>query len=390
MNDFYNHAKSLLPLLNENPDAFTPDSNTTKHKNPLNEIDGKIHRDQSIDEIIEKCEDNIEGADQASRAYPMEGIEILAFYKSFRFKNHSPFNGLWGIFLLDVGVDALHKNFIEIDETINSCEAKRIAVQLLVEHERYHYWIDTWTFAIEASSISKYKLFEPYKKIKNSIELTDEDHEESLANHFAFERLKRIKLSNGSTATKILKETLRTGPTPYNNFCYSQPDRIKRETELGLSIRNSLPPTASYAFQRLAGLENSTTQTVSCLITPSITTRRHPITGITQCPIHLITTSNYSKIISPYLSPDLSEMERFIKNYLSGEFVSHSNHENYRIDNGSLIRLPNPHSKTIRNYELSGTLKLAGMTTREFGNERIRTKSWKKRCPRSEIKPARS
>lgn len=86
---------------------------------------------------------------------------------------------------------------------------------------------------------------------------------------------------------------------------------------------------------------------------------------------------------------DMFEFRRYVMGYLGGQFLEHTDHDYYRIDNREKVKMPNPHDKTVRGYELKGTLLKAGMTHKEFTKERQRTSRWTRECPRSEPKAPR-
>ena len=62
----------------------------------------------------------------------------------------------------------------------------------------------------------------------------------------------------------------------------------------------------------------------------------------------------------------MTEFRRYVCGYLDGSFLERTDHDYYRIDNGEKVKVPNPHDKTVRGYELKGTLHKAGMTHKEF------------------------
>jgi hypothetical protein len=95
-------------------------------------------------------------------------------------------------------------------------------------------------------------------------------------------------------------------------------------------------------------------------------------------------------LLQPFQGPDLTEFRRYVGDYLDGQLLGHTDHDYYRIDNGEKIKVPNPHDKAVRGYELKGTLQKAGMTHKEFQQERQRTKAWTRHCPRPEPRPPRN
>jgi hypothetical protein len=391
MNDFADYAQPLLDQLEDDPDRPPLEERPPRTTFPSGEdISGELrpihpNEEDSIGPIDGNQNVSDEDREAARGAYPMAGLDVLAFYKSFRFKQSPPFRGTWGIFLLDAGVAGLTADLHDL-EPAPYYELRQLAMDLLLAHERYHFWIDAWALGQEITPLMRqsYKQYEPYLSGKKQVELTADDHEESLANHYAFNRLKRRQLSSGGTASAILRPVLDLAPAPYCNFDFDKFRRAEYEGLLAITVANGIHPSQALAAARLGDVDPSV---LSASIRPA--DRRHPIAGYPNCPVYYVHTTNYAKLIQPFQGPDLSEFRRYVMDYLAGKFLEHTDHDYYRIDNQEKIKVPNPHDKTVRSYELKGTLLKAGMTHKEFQQERQRTKTWTRHCPRPEPKPPR-
>lgn len=81
-------------------------------------------------------------------AVQKHGIEALAFYKSFRFRDCKPYPGKWGIFYLGQGIELLTQ-LICIDTSSNQADSKRLAIEFLRSHEKYHFLVDILALGIE-------------------------------------------------------------------------------------------------------------------------------------------------------------------------------------------------------------------------------------------------
>lgn len=389
--DFADYAEPLLAQLADDPDRppLDPAPHPTTFPGHAH-LDGELQRLQpnkegSFDPMAGNAD--VSDADRAAArgAYPMAGTDVLAFYKSFRFKLSPPFRGNWGVFLLDAGVSGLTAEFHALDAKVPFDELRRLAMDLLLAHERYHFWIDAWALGQEIMPLVSYKRYEPYLSDKIKVELTPDDHEESLANHYAFQKLKRRPLSSGGTAASMLRRVLEFAPGPYSDFLFDKDRRAEREGRLGFAVANGMNAATALGVAEMGGKDPSV---LSALLKPA--DWWHPVAGHSVCPVYYAHVYNYAQLMQPFQGPGLSEFKRYVTDYLAGELVEHTDHDYYRIDNWEKVKMPNPHDKTVRGYELKGTLFKAGMTHKEFQQERQRTKSWTRQCPRSEPKPPRN
>lgn len=392
-NEFSNYADKLLALLEDNPGLPQQPGQPNRTTFPgINEIDGELMpiplpEDESTAPARINAPVSEEDSMAARGAYPMVGLDVLAFYKSFRFKKLSPFPGEWGVFLFDAGVAGLTADLLDLSAGLTVDELRQIAVELLLAHERYHFWIDAWALGQEITPLAKkFKRYMPYLAGKRQVELTLDDREESLANHYAFQSLRRRTLSDGTTAAHILRKVLGAAPAPYSSFAFDKVERAKMEGKLALTVANGLNPHDALLMAQLGDLFDQSI--LSASIKPVV--KSHPVAGTASCPVYQVRTSNYAQLVQPFQGPDLSELRRFVTAYLNGKPLEHTDHSYYKIDNGEKLKLPNAHDKNARGYELKGTLHKAGMTHKEFQQERQRTNKWKDKCPRSEMKPPRA
>lgn len=275
---------------------------------------------------------------------------------------------------------------IELSPTLPRSEAWQFATEILLAHERYHFWIDTWALGQEITPLISHSLkrWEYYFLAKRSVELTTDDFEESLANHYVFKKLSSRKFSNGQRSASTLRKILLDGPSPYSDFLFSATERTRREGLLASAVANGLNPQSACAMGRLQN--NGLDPTVlSASIQP--VERTHPVVGVHLCPTYQVLASGYAAMIAPFQGPTRKKFRQFIMNYLAGEEEKFTDHSYYRIDNGEKVKFPNAHDKEVRGYELKGTLFKAGMTQQEFNLEREKTDDWKRNCPRSPVKP---
>lgn len=150
MGDFLDVAAPVLERLVDNPDRGAPQIlNPTTMPTEPDEIGGELKRilvggdglsEADLDEVAS------ENVDAARRVVREAGIDVLAFYKSFRFRDLPPYRGQWGIFLVDAGIAAVIAYFKEVKPVLPFAELQQLALKTLILHERYHFWIDAWAW----------------------------------------------------------------------------------------------------------------------------------------------------------------------------------------------------------------------------------------------------
>ena len=376
--------------LQDDPDQpISPSCNSTTFPGLENDINGEIRQmddEDAPNSGLQSPAVNEEDATAAQSARPMAGLDVLAFYKSFRFTTRSPFAGRWGIFLLDAGVEGLARDLRACKLALPHFEARKLAREILLAHERYHFWIDVWALGQEITPLRDLKLkrYEYYLAGKQGVELTSYDLEESLANHYAFNKLRRGAFTDGSMVAPVLRQVLLDGPSPYSDFIFGAEDRAKMEGGLALAVANGRNfRNALLAFSNF-GNDADDSSVLGASIQP--VDRRHPVVGYSKCPTHFVQTQGYAGLVQPFQGPSLKEFRLFLTNYLRGEKEKATDHNYYRIDNGQRVKFPNPHDKEVRGYELKGTLIKAGMTKKEFDIARDETDRWARKCPRFESK----
>lgn len=90
--------------------------------------------------------DEIEAIEGGIRS---RGFETLAFYKSRRFVMNRPFPGRWGIFYLKQGLIHVESQLLQYYPGYG--DPKKLAINFLREHERFHYRADLQTLMFEAT-----------------------------------------------------------------------------------------------------------------------------------------------------------------------------------------------------------------------------------------------
>lgn len=351
---------------------------------PLGGLDRELNDPNGS--ILEDTAGWAEGVDALLEQYPFQGVDVFAFYKSFRFKYQEPFPGSWGIFLIRQGVAAMGKLLQTELPTAPLPLLRQFGRDFLIQHEAYHFFVDIRALAMEfvtGDQFSSEVRYVPYRKmISTSPHEKDGDFEEALANHHA---LKNTKFPNysplGTTAARrALVKVLQQSPVPYCDFALNSEDRARMEGLLGSAMEWGT--TCDGADREL------TTRRLDPLLYGAAMTRYAPKgfpVPLSACPVNMVRMGSLSGIGTFFQGPPLREAEKFVKKYLNGVLDSHTDHRYFKIDNGEKLKIPNDHSSNLRSFEFDNLLAKAGMTTNDFFKERSRTNNWRKQCPRDPV-----
>lgn len=79
----------------------------------------------------------------------IKGFDVLAFYKSYRYRNLTPFPGKWGIFYWNEGLDYLRDSYCKAYPDNNSFFDRSLARRILYQHEIIHFYSDVQTLPLE-------------------------------------------------------------------------------------------------------------------------------------------------------------------------------------------------------------------------------------------------
>lgn len=327
------------------------------------EFDGLADDGEQVD-IDDRTRDKIQG-----RVFE-DGLDALAFYKSYHFKDNRPFKGAWGIFLLDVGTryvaDDLQSYY---PGTYSRRRAVQIARLFLHRHERFHFRVDAWAFSMEA--VTRRALYEEYiQNVYAHIVPSAHCVEESLANEHAFQALKKLSIG------KWMSSFMSIQPGAYANFRF--------KPALGKELAKA---KLAHQISEGAGwkLENPE---YGLFHAPFIGQGKY-LSDEQNCPVFEVQVRNLAQLLTPlFCLPGRGEFRDFVVRYLHGQPHSKTDHEKFRIDNKSIVRIPNKHKGKDRvgPHELGSTLRAAGMQNKDYGEERSRTKVWTDPVPRSVVK----
>jgi len=210
-----------------------------------------------------------------------EGIEVLAFYKSYRFKDRKPFIGQWGVFFINAGVHHL-TNLICLDFPQLSNMARELAINFLWKHEVFHAKFDIGILGIEGAA--KKHLYIPQKHAFRGCQT--QQPEEALANKNAWDSVRnfekrRLNSQDLSTQgiTNFFFDFMKRQPGAYSRFDENE-DSLKSETAAGIFEGHRYPRARCPGLAGWIGLAPPFSCTKSSI------------------PQHLVLAVNYSRLIS--------------------------------------------------------------------------------------------
>ena len=140
------------------PKADFPDEDFPNWPSDLSEENSSVQRLENIWRTNDISNDT--DRDILGPASNEQGMDVLAFYKSFRHRDDAPYPGRWGIFYLEAGLSFI-SNLIGCYVESDSIACDRLAVDFIRRHEVYHYFVDMLSLSIEPP-LQKH-LYSPYR-----------------------------------------------------------------------------------------------------------------------------------------------------------------------------------------------------------------------------------
>lgn len=265
-----------------------------------------LPRDDEFDPESQSVNEEEMGA--AEGAIRVAGIEILAFYKSYRRINKPPFCGEWGIFYINRGIQ--HITQMLAIEFPGAKNLREVALNYLWSHEIFHAKFDVGVLGFEA--FSKKHLYLPQKYAFRKSQ--SYQPEEALANANAWAFVKSIDPQRSGSHDARIKgipgisdfffDFMKNQPNAYARFDANQFE-LKSEAAAGIFNGQRSISARFDGLARWIGLH------------PSRTCNHSDI------PEHLVLGINYSSIISPArFIPAVKEIREATK-FLSDVPVGH-------------------------------------------------------------------
>jgi len=150
-----------------------------------------------------------------------QGLDIIAFYKSYRLIDRRPFVGRWGIFYVGAGLGFL--KFLIEKELGFPDRAARAAFLLVREHELYHCSFDQAVLAVEG--VAKEHLYLP--NLAAFERCRSQNPEEAVANLAAWIKSRELDLLQGS-GRRALRHGIPNLSKFATSFMSSQPGAYSR------------------------------------------------------------------------------------------------------------------------------------------------------------------
>lgn len=385
--DIADAARQVERMLQDDSDLDLPNLN-----DPFQPIGIDIPDDNVTQEVIEEldsksiydeAENDDEIHDGAVGRVVEEGIEYLAFYKSFRDVMKTPALSRWGIFFIKKRCFALAKDMsLSTGESFTDCLDALVA--FLYSHELYHYRFDAHCLQMEATGGSP--LYRPYRRLVASRPIA-EWHEEAIANFYGLKAISSSPKNYQPYAQRIydyLRDLVANSPGAYAGGVDKQ-QAIRKD----LMVKQATAVFANSGTKVWHGLVGSTIR-VGTSLSFSRESSLSTFLRLENCPVYWIDWVKGGKsVIVPYVASVSEVSNDFIKRYLAGVQDHHSDHNYFRIDNGEMVKLPNPHRADVTKTEFHNIIGKAGMTSPQFYKERARTSMWKKGVPRNPVLPSR-
>ena len=324
-----------------------------------------------------------ESHDGAAGGVVEGGIEYLAFYKSFRDVMKAPATNRWGIFFIKKRCLALATD-MTFSTQLSFADCLDGLAAFLYSHELYHYRFDAHCLQMEATG--GFPVYKPYRRLVASRPM-NEWHEESVANFYG---LKAIQ-SNRTYAypqpiSDYLWDLVANSPGAYAGGIDNGKKQNSRRDQMAKQACAAFGNTGPRVWQGLVesiirtgmGLSRSREYCLSSFL------------NLENCPVYWIDWLKGGKSV---LIPNVASVREinndFIKRYLAGVPDHRSAHGFCRIDNGEMVKLPNPHNIDLKRREFHNIIGKAGMTSPQFYKERNLTSIWRKGVPRSPMLAAR-
>lgn len=329
--------------------------------------------------------------------FEREGVEAIAFYKSFRHRDKQPAKGFWGIFLIKPRVNALVQDIhIETGATVDECY--RHTLYFLYCHELFHYKVDATCLQVE--SLIQKPLYRTYKKFLSQASMSLW-FEEAVANFYGLSGLDVFRGDPFYIRTSaFILDLVKRSPGAYALGAVQDLKKLINERcEMVGQILHHL-----FFVNRMSSLSAQHTEAErlsvnraldSFLMTgykqvPPKDRRLSPELALCNCPVHWLSwMKNGSLVPFPNVISLREARDEFLKNYLCAKPSRRTDHGYVEIDNGEVVKLPGTHTdqKDLKIGEFKNIIRKSGMTVKGFWLERERTRRWRNDCPRDPVLP---
>jgi hypothetical protein len=264
-----------------------------------------LPRDDEFDPESQSANEGEMGA--AEGAIRAAGIEILAFYKSYRHINKSPFRGEWGIFYINRGVQ--HITQMLAIEFPGAKNLREVALNYLWSHEIFHAKFDVGILGFEV--FSKKHLYLPQKFAFRKSQ--SYQPEEALANANAWGYAKRIDPQRSGSREARIKGVPGISDF-FFDFMKNQPNAYARFDEKLFELKSE---TAAGVFNGQRSIAARCDE-----LAPWVGLHPSGTCSHSDIPEHLVVGISYSKLISPArfipTVKEIRETPKFLSDMLPG------------------------------------------------------------------------
>jgi hypothetical protein len=263
---------------------------------PLNDIEDPESLDPDINE-----DGAIEGGVR------QHGVDVLAFYKSYRNVNNKPFIGKWGIFYINKGIR--HIAQMIDNEFPSNGYSRKIAIDFLWHHEIYHAKFDIGILGFEA--LTQKHIYLPQKVAFKRSQC--HQPEEALANANTWKYAKSIDI-NISRNSRAHHFNIPGISQFFYDFMKNQVGAYSRFDENNFELRSE---TAAGVFKNRRSIMARCDELAPWIgLVPNDSTTRRVI------PEHLVLGIKYTNLISPArfipFVKEISESKDFLADIPAG------------------------------------------------------------------------
>jgi hypothetical protein len=329
-----------------------------------------------------------------------EGVEAIAFYKSFRCRDKNPAKGYWGIFVIKPRFNALVQDMhIETGIPVSACH--RQTLHFLYCHELFHYKVDSTCLQLEA--LVQQPIYRTYRRSVSQAPVS-QWFEEAAANCYGLSGLDVFREDPSYVhGFNFLIDLVRNSPGAYSlGATRDIKSLVGERTAMIEQIFRHL-----FNVNRIASISGQHTEAERLAVdrglhdflmsgykqSPPRDRKLSSRLDLFNCPVQWLTWQKNGLVVAfPNTIPLREAREDFLKGYLSGKPVRHTDHGYVEIDNGERVKVPGTHSeqKDLKVGEFKNIIKKSGMTVKGFWLERERTRRWKNNCPRDKVLPSLS
>lgn len=305
-----------------------------KLEHPLKEIS-----DASITEIIKQFQKR--DPNSIKKRIKEQGVEALAWYHSFHIK---PVES-WGVYIRWDGLEYLFYRIIE-EISVSEKLAFRYALQVLLDHEFFHFLVDIYSGKVELyTKQSKYRDY-----LRNYYDKNWPDCiEESLANRQVMERLH-------SSGSQVQKNHRLKFASFLKQFFHEQPDGYRRWWR----FRKSKFKTGKIELCNIIAYGKKDNYPIDQL--------SPPIVSVNEVPIYFVVSSQRKITEIPSTLSLVVKVRKFLRFLKRNGFkrIRQDGADAIFRDNGNIVEVSIHPGRTVHPKTIKDVQVALGMSRKEF------------------------